>query len=331
MKLTGFRILLFLLFALPCICESAVLQAGNPIAIGKASDGVDCLRVDAERRRLVAVQSQEGRLAVINLKDETLSRQLEIGAAQDVALDKDRYYVSLSREKKLRILSRDTLEVVGEVPLPNHGNRLCAAPKGVDRVFVGYKTGSSLWVVDPTHKNVATTLPVPKGPQFAVAEDDTSRVYQTIASDSTVLVISASDGNSTIGGAWPTSPAKLPQGIELDLREPRRLFVAGFNGKLAVMNAGDGNLITAIDIVPEARQIAFDQQRNRLYCPGKNGITVIDATERTPKVIETVSFEGVVKSVAVDPVTHAVWIGYSAGGVAYAQKFTPVERPAVQR
>jgi DNA-binding beta-propeller fold protein YncE len=325
----GMKKTFILAFTVPWICCGAeLLRSTESIVIARSSGDTESLVVDAERRRLLMARPQDGALSIVDLRTDSLSKVIKTGAAQDIAVDreKNRYYVSVSREKKLVIISRETLDITGEVSLPNFGGRLCVAPKGVNRVFVGYKTGSSLWVVDPFEKKIVTTLPVSKGPQFLVAEDDTSRVYQNIASDHTVLVISASDGNSTVGGAWPTAPAKLPQGIALDLREPRRLFVAGFNGKLAVMNAGDGNLIGSVDIAPEVRQIAFDQERQRLYCPGNKGsMTIVDAKGQATKVLGTVPIDEGVKAVAVDPVTHAVWIAYPANGISYARKFAAGE------
>jgi DNA-binding beta-propeller fold protein YncE len=200
---------------------------------------------------------------------------------------------------------------------------LSIGPKGVNRVFVGHDDGPELWVIDPDGKKIVTTLPIPKGPEYIVAEDDTSRLYQNIKSDDSVLVISAADNNSTVGGAWPTAPAKNPHGLALDLRKERRLFVAGTNGKLAVLNADDGKLIGSADMVTGVDQIAFDPVKDRLYCPSSSGkMTVLDTSNKAVKPLGDVTTAKGAKTVAVDPRTHAVWLAYADAGKTFTRKFT---------
>lgn len=240
-----------------------------------------------------------------------------------VDLEKNRYYVSVSQEKKLVIIDREKLEIIGDVPLPGPGDALTIGPAGVNRVFVGHDNSTDLWVIDPEARKIVSTLKIPEGPEYIVAENDTSLLYLNIKSDDTVVVISASDNNSTIGGTWPTAPAKKPHGLALDLRAPRRLFVAGINGKLAVLDTG-GKVLGSADTVTGVDQIAFDAARERLYCPSSNGkMTVLDTSANSVQPLGDVATARGAKTVAVDPDTHSVWLAYFEGGKCYARKFTP--------
>ncbi len=314
------------LFVAFTVARAEVLEKSATVAVPNSTGTFGSLRVDEGKQRLLICHAGNGTLDIINLKTSTLAQQVKTGAAEDVAVDSGngRYYVTTSRERKLVVIDRDSLAVRVEIELRGPGNALCVAPKGINRVFVGDKSGTSLWVIDPASKQIATTLPVSKGPQYIVAEDDTSRVYQTISSDSSVLVISAADNNSTVGGAWPTAPAKNPHGLVLDTREPRRLFVAGMNGVLAVLKAGDGNLITSINMAPDVHQLGFDQARGRLYCPSSSGVmTVFDVNDNSIRSLGTVSTAKDARTAAVDPSTHAVWLAWTENGQCYAIKFMP--------
>jgi DNA-binding beta-propeller fold protein YncE len=315
---------LFFLIVFPLVCRSAdILTGSEPILIPNSTGPFESLRVDSTKRRLLMAHTGNGTLDIIDLKTETLLKQINTGAAQDCAIDsrKGNYYVSVSREKKLVVISRETLDITKEIFLPGAANGVCVAPEEVKRVFVGDKSGPNLWVVDPDEGKVVSTLPIPRGSQSLLPEDDTSRVYQTIASDSTVLVISAADFNTTVGGAWSTSPAKQPHGFVLDMRKPRRMFVAGTNAKLVVLNE-NGNVTRFANIATNVHQIAFDPGKNRLYCPGQNGVmTVLDTSNGSLQELGAADILNGVKTVAVDPVTHAVWLAYSASGKCYARKY----------
>ena len=322
------RFILCLIMALPLAgrAADAPLTGQTPIEIPDSRGGFDYLQVDHDRRRLLLDHTGNGTLDIIDLKTEKLLKQIKTGAAMGVTVDaaKNRYYVSVSKEKKFVIIDRDKLEVIGEFPLPGPGDAISMGPKGVQRVFVGHDDAKELWVIDPVAKAIVSTLAIAEGPEYLVAEDDTSRIYMNIKSDDTLVVVSASDNNSTIGGTWPTAPAKKPHGLALDLRGERRLFVAGINGKLAILRASDGKLLGSADTVNGVDQIAFDAAKDRLYCPSGNGkMTVLDTSKNSVQPLGDVSTARGAKTVTLDPQTHAVWVAYAEGGKCFARKFTP--------
>ena len=313
--------------SLPAVSFAAesLLKANAPIEISNSRGGFESLQIDHDKRRLLLAHTGNGTLDVIDLKTERLWKQIQVGAAQGIALDaaKNRYHVSVSREKKLVTIDREKLEVVSEVPLPGPGGALTLGPGGVNRIFVGHTDATDLWIIDPDGKKIVSTLKIAEGPEDIVAENDTSLLYLSIKSDDTVAVISASDNNSTPGGAWSTAPAKKPHGLALDLRAPRRLFVAGINGKLAVLDT-NGKLIGSSEIVTGVDQMAFDAARNRLYCPSSSGkMTVLDTGNHAVKRIGDVATAKGARAIALDPETHAVWLAYTEAGRCFVHKFTP--------
>lgn len=304
----------------------APLKPRPPVEIPDSRGGFGTLLVDDQKRRLLLAHTGNATLDVIDLNTEKLVKQIKIGPATGLVLDvaKDRYYISAGREKKLVTIDRDKLEVISEFELPGPVEGLTLGPSGVNRVFVGHAESTNLWVIDPTAKTIASTLLVPAGPTAIVAENDTGRIYVGVTSDDSVQVISAADNNSTIGGFWSTAPAKKPQALALDPRGERRLFVAGVNGKLVVLKAGDGQRTSSNDIVTGVTQIAFDSVLERLYCPGSSGkMTVLNTGGNMVRPLGEVPTARGAKSIAVDPKTQAVWLAYTEGGKCYARKFTP--------
>lgn len=331
MKFLRLSLFAFLL-ALPATspAANAPLVAHAPIEITGARGGFDGLLVDTGADRLLLSHIGNGTLDVLDLRTEKIVKLIKTGLSSGVAMDvaRDRYYVALSREKKLLIISRNELEALGSVSLPGPASVPAAGPKGMNRVFVGEADGTNLWVVDPVAKTVASTVTIPAGPGGMVAEDDTSRIYLNVRGDDTMQLISASDNNSTVGAAWPAAPAKKAFGITMDTRGERRLFVAGINGKLAVLRASDGQRAGSADTVTGVGQIAFDPGKERLYCPGAGGrMTVLDTSNnRVTPLGDMVTARGA-RVAAVDPKRNSVWIAYTENGRSYARKFTLPARP----
>lgn len=317
---------LLLASALGGRAAAPLLQPQPPVEIRDARGGFGALLVDDQKRRLLLAHTGNGTLDVLDLNTETLVKQIKLGAAASVVLDaaKNCYYVSTGREKKFIIIDRDKLEVTGEFTLPGTGEVMTLGPSGVNRVFASQAEGTDVWVIDAAAKTIASTLPVPAGSTALLAEDDTSRIYVSVTADDSVQVISAADHNSTIGGSWPVAPAKKPQALALDPRGERRLFVAGLNGKLVVLKAGDGQKIGTADIATGVTQLAFNAAKDRLYCPSSSGkMTVLDTSGNSVRPLGDVTTVRGAKSIAVDPKTHAVWLAYTEGGKSYARKFTP--------
>lgn len=317
---------LLLASALGGHAATPLLRPQPPIEIRDARGGFGTLLVDDQKRRLLLAHTGNSTLDVIDLNTEKLVKQIKTGAATSVVLDaaNNRYHVSAGREKKLLTIDREKLEITGEFELPGAGGAMTLGPAGVNRVFASPSEGTDVWVIDAAAKTMASTLPVPAGPTALVAEDDTSRIYVSVTADDSVQVISAADNNSTIGGAWPVAPAKKPQALALDPRGARRLFIAGLNGKLVVLQASDGQRIGTADIATGVTQIAFDAVKDRLYCPSSSGkMTVLDTSGNSVRPLGDVTTVRGAKSIAVDPKTHAIWLAYTEGGKSYVRKFTP--------
>jgi hypothetical protein len=319
---------LTLLFASAPFCRAAEspLRPQRPVEIRDSRGGFGSLLVDDQKRRLLLAHTGNGTLDVMDLNTEQVVKQIQTGPATSIVLDaaKGRYYVATGREKKFLIIDRDKLEVAGEFALPDSGETMTLGPSGINRVFVGRAESTELWVIDPAAKTIASTLTISAHPTAILAEDETSRVYVSAASDDSVQIVSAADNNSTLGGSWPTAPAKKPQAMALDLRGERRLFVAGVNGKLVTLKASGGGRIGINDIATGVTQIAFDAAKDRLYCPSSSGkMTVLDTSGNSTRSLGDITTTRGAKSIAIDPKMHAVWLAYADGGKCFAQKFAP--------
>jgi DNA-binding beta-propeller fold protein YncE len=322
--LSRFAIVAVLIWPLMLRAATPLLTAHVPIEIAGSRGGFEQIQVDGPRRRLLLAHTGNGTLDVLDLRTEKLLAQIKTGAAQAVMTDHARkhYYVSAGPERKLVVVDAEKLTVAGEILLPGTPAALTPGPTGVNRLFVARADAAELWVIDPATKQIVSTLPLPDAAGNLLAEDDNSLLYVNIRTKGTLLLLSASDHNSTVGGAWPVAPAKHANALALDTRSPRRIFVAGFNGQLAMLDTS-GKVLGSAPLPTGVEHIALDADWNRLYCASSSGrIAIIDNGRNGVRVAGEVTTPRGAKAIAVDLGTHAVWIAYTAGGKSFTQKFT---------
>ena len=116
---------------------------------------------------------------------------------------------------------------------------------------------------------------------------------------------------------WSTVPAEGPHGLAVD-PETHRLFSAGKNGKLVVLDSVSGKSLGTVDIAEGVDQIAFDPGNKRIYCAaGQGKLTVLQETEAAVKSLGSVATPAGTHTLAVDSNTHSVWIAFAKGEESY--------------
>jgi DNA-binding beta-propeller fold protein YncE len=310
--ITAFQVLLLRLEA-----AEPPLVKGTPTLVPDSKGGFDFLEVDSDQRRLLANHTGNSTLDVFDLDSGKLIKQVATGAAQGVAIHAaaGKYFVSVSREKLLVIIDSKTLAKVGEVKLDGPADALAFDPKH-GRVYVGHDDEGDLWVIDPGAQKIVATIAIPKGPEYVIYDESSDRVFQNIKSDDSLLVIDPA--SNSIKARWATAPAKSPHGLALD-SHTHRLFCAGNNGKLAVIDSSSGRMVRSVDIAPGVDQIAFDPDKKRLYCASRTGVisVVEESADGDPVFLADVKTAPGAKTIAVDPKTHAVWVAYADTAGSY--------------
>ncbi len=186
---------------------------------------------------------------------------------------------------------------------------------------MGHDDADEVWVVNGQSQTVTATISIPEGPEYVIYDPDSDRVFQNIKSNDSLLVIDPS--SNTIKERWSTGPAKRPHGLAFD-GKTHRLFSAGANGKLAVLDSGTGKLIGSVEIAPGVDQIVFDPGKKRVYCASSSGvISVIEETADGAASLGNVKTAPGAKTITLDPKSHAVWIAYADKEHSYIRKLSP--------
>ena len=282
----------------------APLVAGATVALPKTG-GFDALAFDADNHRVLAAHSGAGTLAVLDTETGKVD-EIETGAINGVAVSKklDRIFVA-GGNKELVALDRKTLKVVGRVALSGPADIVAVDTKR-GQVIVCHDDGTEDWVFDGATLAPVGTVAIEEAPEFLEYDKTTDRVYQNIKSTDHLQVIDPE--TRKVVATWDTAPMKSPHGLALD-KKAGRAYAAGKNGKLVVLDMATGKVLSTVDIAPGTDAIAIDAKLGRVYCPGKDRMTVVSTADA--KVLGEMDLPKGAKNVAVDAATHTVWIAVS--------------------
>ena len=297
------------------------LAPGATVEIPHSSGKFDFLRVDSKRHRLLAAHENDGTADYIDLQKNSLITRLKVGGAVDTAVDQDSkfYYVSVQEAKRVAVVDAETLMEVKSIKTSGATDAIIFEPKN-HMVYVTHDEGADVWVIDPAGAKVVATIAIPGVPEFMVYDDQADRIYLNIKNKDVVAVIDPS--SNKVVAQWPTAPARQPHGLAVDSKN-HRVFVAGDNGKLVVIDTKSGAASGSVDIAPRVDQIAFDDAGGLLYCAGVDKMSVVSTAGGKVASLGELATAPTARNVAVDPATRAVWTTFTDGTSSFAKSWLP--------
>ncbi len=300
------------------------LAPGASIEIPNSTGKFDFLRIDSKRHRLLAAHENDGTSDIVDIQKHSLITRLKVGGAVDTAVDSESkyYYVSVQEAKRVAVVDAADLKEIKSIKTPGPTDAIIFEPKN-HMVYVTHDNGGHVWVIDPASAKVVATIVIPGIPEFMVYDEQADRIYLNIKTKDVVAVIDPS--SNEIVAQWPTAPALQPHGLALDGAN-HRVFAAGGNGILAVIDTKTGSVIGSVDIVPKVDQIAFDADNGLVYSAGPDKMSVVRTTDGKVVTLGAFATAATAKNVAVDPATHQVWTTYTDGTSSFAKSWMPPQR-----
>jgi YVTN family beta-propeller protein len=301
--------------------QTVTVRPAASIQIPASKGKFDFLRVDEKRHRLLAAHENDGTADYFDLANNKLITRLKVGGAVDHAVDPDSkfYYVSVQEDQRVAVVDAATLKEVNSIKLDGPTDAILYEPKN-HLVYVTHDEGDNVWAIDPATAKVVASIKVGGVPEFMLYDAATDRIYLNIKSADKVAVIDPNQ-NKTVS-SWPTAPATQPHGLALDSAH-HRIFSAGANGKLAVIDTSTGKLLTSVNITEKVDQIAFDPRSQLVYCAGPDKMSMVRVSGNEVTEAGDFATAATAKNVAVDEQTGAVWSTYTDGKSSYARSWVP--------
>lgn len=299
-----------LLLSLMLIPHSMVapLTAMSPIEIPGGPGNFDYVQVDVGKRRVLASHTEKGKLTVLDINTNEV-KEIETGVINGIAVDPSTNRIFVAGGGKMVVaLDRESLEKVGEYQLPNPADSIGLAMP-YHELYVDNDDGKEVWVFDTKSLTLKATVAITGFPEWVEYDIRTDRVYQNVKDTNLTEIIDPK--THTVMDKWATKPVTSPHGMAID-NQKGWMFVAGKNGKLTATNMRSGHVAAIADIAMGIDQICYDSKLKRVYCAsGLGKISVVQVTKEGLTSLGDVTTSPGAKTIAVDPVTHTVWVVYS--------------------
>jgi DNA-binding beta-propeller fold protein YncE len=296
----------------------APLVADTPLVVPGGAGHFDFMNVDAANRLVIASHPGKKSVVVVNLTTNEV-KDIDAGAAcNGIGVDSKggRVFAAGPGQTLVRFDSK-TWTKTGTLALAGPGDCVQFDSKnGV--VYVDNDDGTNLWVVDPDTLKIKATVTIKEAPEYMEFDRTRNRIFQAIKSTNSVQVIDAS--TYQVVSEWTIGEATSPHGLALD-RKAGRIYVAGKNGKLAILDADSGKLLNTVDVVKSSDQIAYDSKLKRLYIPGSGTLQVLQVAGDNATVIGGIPVDKDCHRVVVDSRTNDVWVAYTDADNSYVQRF----------
>lgn len=302
--------------------EQPALVAQPPLLTPRAPGRFDYMEVDNRYRRLLVAHTGSRTLDVIDLNNNSVLRQVNVGEGHGIAVDvKDgKYFVGISRETGVIDVGRKYMIKDALIPIAGAIDAIALDTKN-DTLYADRFDNGQVVVIDAKRNSVRGAIAIGGDLEYVVYDPISDRIYQNVNSNSTVAVIDPN--TNAIVARWPAAPAVELTGLAVD-GASHRIFTAGSNGKLAVIDTTTGSVVGSVDITPNVDQIAFDPGKRRIYCASGAGLlSVVQETDAGAELVSNITIPRRAHTVAVDPTTHAVWISYGADDNDYVMKLVP--------
>ncbi|MGA2882589.1 MAG: YncE family protein [Bryobacteraceae bacterium] len=266
---------------------------------------------------LYAGYASHGVVGVINTAtNRTVATIGGLGRVHGIALVPERNlgFASSSGDNNVNVFDLADNRLLKRIPAGDGPDAIISDAK-LHVVYVSDHAGKSATLIDPATQTVVATIPLGGEPEYPRADPETGLIYQNLEDTSELVVVDPQ--RRTVMKRYPLAPGEGPTGLAFDAAN-RRLF-STCSGKLIVLNADTGAIITVLPIGAGTDGADYDASLRRIYTAnGIGSMTVIqqDSADRY-HILENAPTRFGGHSLVVDPATHRIFVAYFGSIAVY--------------
>lgn len=310
-----------LLLAVFAVVSSAQAQNNghyhlvNKISVG-GEGGWDALTVDSAAHRLYV--SHATHVVVIDTStDKVVGDIPNTNGVHGIAIAErfGRGFTSNGRDNTITIFDLKTLAPLGTVKTDKNPDIIIFDPAS-RQVFCFNGGSNNATVIEAETGKVSGTIALGGKPEFAVS-DGKGTVFVNLEDKSEVASIDVK--KLVVTARWPIAPGEEPTGLAFDPKS-KRLFIAGSNKKMIVMDAATGKVVADLPTGDGTDGMEFDPGTKLAFSPnGEGTMTVVrEDTKDKYSVVENVSTKVRARTMTIDLSTHKVYLPTAEFGPAPA-------------
>ena len=318
------------LFAAFVIAAGAVGAKEGPYRFARAipiggEGGWDYLTVDAQAHRLYV--SHATKIVVIDTESyKAVGEIADTPGVHGIALAPElgRGFSSNGRENKVSIVDLKTLKTIQKVTTGDNPDAILYEP-GRKEVYAFNGRGKSATVIDAAKGTVIATIPLEGKPEFAQADSKAGRIFVNLEDLNSIKVIDTA--KHAVAATWPIAPGESASGMAIDL-DNHRLYIGCDNKLMLMIDNTNGAVVYSVPIGEGVDANAFDPATKLAFASSGGSATVTVAREESPtllKVVQTLKTVKGARTMALDPLTHRIYLAANVSGTFTVQVYEMVK------
>ena len=281
----------------------------------------DYLRVDPAMRRLYV--SHGNRVDVLDADSgASLGAVAPMNGIHGIAIvpGLKRGFITAGSDRTVVMFDLDTLKIIRVIPGLGMKPDAIEYDPQTQRIYVANGASGGITVIDPAKGEIAATIPI-EGKLEGLAFDGNGRLFVNTEDKSMIQVIDTHSLQPV--ATWPIAPVEGGTGLAIDVAR-HRLFSAGGNNKLAVLDSDTGAVVATPEIGSDPDGDAFDPTSGLIFTSNMVG-TLSILHEDSPdaySVVQTVPTAFGARTIALDAKTGRVFLATG--------KFLPAPAPTAE-
>ena len=267
----------------------------------------DYTAVDVPMHKLYV--SHGTRVHVIDLKTNSVVGEIDgLHGVHGIAFA-DEYgkgFISNGMSDTVTVFDLKTFKTIGNVPVTGKNPDAIVYDPFTKRIFTMNGRTSNATAIDAKTDKVVGTAELDGKPEFCVSNGK-GLMYVNLENKSQVQEFNPETLNAI--KKWSIAPGESPSGLAFDIKH-NILFAGCDNKVMAIVNAKTGKLITTQPIGGRVDACGFDPEINLAFSSnGEGTLTVIHEVSPSEfKVIDNVQTQKGLRTMALDPKTHNIYL-----------------------
>jgi YVTN family beta-propeller protein len=300
----------------PSHASSLVFQGYVPLPSDRLLSVLDYLTVKDDK--LFVTGESTGDVYRVQIRQDSLSTAADVAklhgepAAHGVVIEPSSHlgFVTRSEANTVDIFDPEKMAVIKRIPVADDPDAIFY-DESDKLVYVASGDSHLATLIDPSTQTTLATIPLGGAPEYATLDAATRLLYQNL--HDTNILVAVDITKRAVAQRWPLQGCEAPTGMAID-EIHRRLFIGcGGNAVLAIFDLDQHRVVATVPIGMAPDSVAFDPPLHRIYTTGKSGNLVVIEQDQPNKyeILDTVHLHYGAHTLAVDPRTHSLYVGYA--------------------
>jgi len=220
-------------------------------------------------------------------------------------------YVTRSEANTVDIFDPSAMRLVTRIPVADDPDGIFYV-SATRTIYVANGDAKTATLIDPATRTVSATIALGGKPESGLFDARTNLFYQNLEDTSSIAAVDLS--KRVVAMRWPLQDCVHPTGMAID-EQSRQLFIGcSGNSRLAVFDLEKHRVVTSVPVGGGPDSVAYDAGLHRIYVTGRAGDLCV--VERDSKgafaTVDTIALHFGAHTLAVDPVSHWLYVGYAS-------------------